>query len=386
MSTSASTPTTVPETKPRQRSQAWQDLHWLTHAPDLLAPAAGLPLASWPPIALHEIDRWLTHAGEQGNALEALTSDFVARHRRLGLYAEALLHTALQHAHSIELLAHHTPIHITTSQRQGSVRQTIGELDYIWRDRSNYKVWHWELAVKYYLYVPQSSRVPDADRFVGLQQRDTLARKTTKLRDRQLPLSGQPEVTLQLGVCVDCAAAYMKGWLFYPLQGERWDDYVLAEPATQAMLNPLHPRGWWLTQADFAQRLARSIRTGAGVGELRWRILSRMQWLSPQQADVAETLEATALLAQLESWFGSDVAVTGPRPGLLIVALASSSAGATVSATGAPAPLATGPSSAAPVPAPETGTGQLPQASSGQVYTEVHRGFVVANNWVDAVL
>src|SRR5690606_29090783 len=123
-----------------------------------------------------------------------------------------------------------------------------------------------------------------------------------------------------------------------PLQGERWDDYGFAEPATQAMLNPLHPKGWWLTQADFAKRLAR--RTSAGAGTLRWRILSRMQWLSPQQADVADTLEATALLAQLESWFCSGAAATGPRPGLLIVALAPSDLATPVGAIGA---LATAP-------------------------------------------
>lgn len=376
MSTSASTQTTVPEIKPGQRSQAWHDLHWLTHSPDLLAPAANLPLASWPATALREIDRWLQH---QGNAPEPLSSDFGAHYRRLGLYAEALLRIALQQAGSIELLAHRTPIHITVSHALGAARQTVGELDYIWRDRHNNQVWHWELAVKYYLYVPQASRTQDADRFVGLQQRDTLARKTTKLRDRQLPLSAMPQVAQQLGVLVDAAAAYVKGWLFYPLRGERWDDYVLAEPATRAMLNPLHPRGWWLTQADFAQRLTRETRAG-GTGIVRWRILSRMQWLSPQQIDVADTLEATALLAQLEAWFCSVAAATGPRPGLLIVALAPSGVAAPVSDTGVPVKAAAGPEFAAP------GVGHLLQESFGRAYTEVHRGFVVANDWVDAVL
>lgn len=378
MSTSASTQTTVPETNPGRRSQAWHDLHWLTHAPDMLAPAANLPLASWPPTALREIERWLQYQGTAGNTPEALTSDFGAPYRRLGLYAEALLLTALQHADSIELLAHHTPVHIAASPAPCTARQTIGELDYIWRDRSNNQVWHWELAVKYYLYVPQAGRTQDADRFVGLQQRDTLARKTAKLRDRQLPLSAMPQVTRQLGLRVDAAAAYVKGWLFYPLQGERWDDYVVAEPATRAMLNPLHLKGWWLTQADFASRLAR--QTNAGTGTLRWRILSRMQWLSPQQADVADTLETTALLAQLQSWFCSGAAVTGPRPGLLVVALAPSDGAATVGSTGASAMAPAGTLAAAP------GIGQRPQESSGQAYTEVHRGFVVANNWGHAVL
>ncbi|AFK61690.1 hypothetical protein TKWG_06155 [Advenella kashmirensis WT001] len=96
----------------RLRSQAWHDLHWLTHAPDLLAPAAGLPLASWPATALCEIDRWLAHEGQQDNASTTLTSDFSAPYRRLGLYAEALLRTALQHAASIELLR---TIHLSIS-------------------------------------------------------------------------------------------------------------------------------------------------------------------------------------------------------------------------------------------------------------------------------
>src|SRR5690606_11020065 len=314
MSTSASTPTTDPDTpsRPWQYSQAGRDLYWLAHAPDLLAPAAPLPLARWPLAALRELDRWLQDQGNAGGASRVLTSDVGAAYRRLGLYAEALLRIALQHVGSIELLAHHTPIHTLVSDGQSAARRTIGELDYIWRDRSNGLVWHWELAVKVYLCVPQARRRQDADRFVGLQQRDTLARKTAKLHDQQLRLSALPQAARQLGIGVNAAAAYIKGWLFYPLQGTRWDDYVLAQAGTQAILNPLHPRGWWLTHSDFAQRLAQQHSANPKAGVLRWRILSRMQCLSPQLADITDTLEAGALLARLESWFCSDAAVAGP--------------------------------------------------------------------------
>src|SRR5690606_22242252 len=116
------------------------------------------------------------------------------------------------------------------SRGAGAVRQTVGELDYVWRDRDSGQVWHWELAVKCYLYLPQTEQAGVvADRFVGLQQRDTLARKTGKLRDQQLRLSATPEVYRQLGMRIDDAAAYVKSWLFYPLHGNRWDDYLLPE-------------------------------------------------------------------------------------------------------------------------------------------------------------
>ncbi|WP_025373687.1 DUF1853 family protein [Advenella mimigardefordensis] len=377
MSTSASTQTIVPDTTPGpgQSSQAWHDLHWLIDSPDLLAPATDLPLARWPALAQQEIHQWLA---QEGHTPQTLTHDFHTRFRRLGLYAEALLHAALQHADSIELLAHHSPIHINTNRARSATRQTIGELDYIWRDRSNQQVWHWELAVKFYLYVPQAHGLLDADRFVGLQQRDTLARKTAKMRDQQLPLSAMPEVTQQLGLHVNHVAAYVKGWLFYPIQSGRCDDYVLAAAPAQAMLNPRHLRGWWLRYADFVTHLEQD----TAPGKLRWRVLSRMQWLSPQQADVAQTLDATALLAYLQSWFCPKTTAHGPGPGLLVVALAP--VDSTVPAISPDASATDVAERASAAAASETR--QAPPAPSGQTYAEVHRGFVVPNAWVGTLL
>ena len=349
----------------------------------MLAPAADLPLAGWPVGALQEMNDWLA---QESNAPPALVDDVDTRFRRLGRYAEALLLTALQHAACIELLAHHTPIHINTDKDNLPSRQTIGELDYIWRDRRNQQVWHWELAVKYYLYVPQASRARDTERFIGLQQRDTLLRKTTILRNKQLPLSARPEVAHLLGLRVDTAAAYVKGWLFYPLKGKRWDDYALAEPLTQTLLNRRHLRGWWLSHADFVKRLEQQADSDA----LRWRVLPRMQWLSPHQTDAAHTLDARALLTYLQAWFGLDTADHGPRPGLLAVALAPSVLTAPVYAPAAipdareaPDKDVTEPGSGAA--AAGSGAGQPPATSPGQTYTEIHRGFVVADDWADAI-
>lgn len=380
MSTSASTPTTAPDTRagPPLLSQAWRDLHWLIHSADLLTTTAELPLASWPATALNDIEQWLT---QEILAPITLTGDTETQYRRLGLYAEALLRTALQQANSIELLAHHTPIHRSTGGAEPATRQTIGELDYIWRDRQNNQVWHWELAVKFYLYAPQATAGTDADRFVGLQQRDTLIRKITKLRDQQLRLSALPQVTQHIGIAVDNAAAYVKGWLFYPLGDQRWDNYILPQPAVLTMLNPLHAKGWWLSHADFIQRIQQqTMQEHSPVSETRWRILSRMQWLSPHQAVFSDTVDAPTLLAQLAAWFNAPTATTHPRPGLLIVALAPADQSTTATFDGIPAPVNTHQSA---VTASTHATHA--QTTADPIYTEVHRGFVVADGWPDAL-
>lgn len=417
--------------------QVWRDLYWLIHSADLLSDNAGLPLATWPAPALQNADRWLA---QERLSPEHLVPGFTDGYRRLGLYAEALLGMALQHNTAVELLASHTPLHIAAAPPDDAghpdtppARRTIGELDYVWRDRLTRQVWHWELAVKLYLFVPTLPVAAGAARFVGLQQRDTLARKTAKLRDHQLPLSSLPQVTHMLGVSVDQAAAVVKGWLFYPLQGKGWNDYAPVDSATSALLNPKHLRGWWLSYREFTERLAAEAhacreddrsRTADGVWQRRWRVLSRMQWLSPHVATARDTLDTPALLEILRSWFDVDVfAEAGtpsgsarPRPGLLIVAMEpiaarSASAGrsftdAASSASVEPAELWTSldsqdslepiepPESLKPLELAKTSeptTLQRLAASAGPrnlampslQYAEVHRGFVVADGWAD---
>lgn len=276
---------------------------------------------------------------------QILQDTLPASYRRLGLYAEALLARILQAQADIQLLAQHTAIHqqVPTARQNG--RATLGELDFVWRDRQSGRVHHWELAVKLYLYLPgPDDGQAHLERFVGLQQRDTLALKAAKLSQRQLPLSRHPQAAQALGVAADTAAALFKGWLFYPLAGAGWQDYQEPATATRLRLNPAHAKGWWLTRSAFMRRLA------AG-DPLRWRIVPRLQWLSPQYAVHADTQDSADLAARLRAYFDADDGQAGAghgRPGLLVTALA---------------------------PA------QPPCGQDAPYYREVHRGFVVADEW-----
>ena len=346
--------------------QVWRDLDWLIHSPDLLSADAGVPLAKWPDAVLKAIEQWLI---QERNAPCVIHHAFSSPYRRLGLYAEALLGEALKHTASVQLLAQHAAVHLV-DPRTGSqsARQTAGELDFVWRDRLSQRIWHWELAVKLYLYLP-STLTPNSglDQFAGLQRRDTLARKTARLRDHQLALSSLPTVSAMLGTPVDAAAAYLKGWLFYPLSGSHWDDYALPDDATRHLLNPQHLKGWWLTETAFRERLNHS-QPRLRAAAWRWRVVPRLQWLAPQQANAGDTLDNRSLQALLLAWRTARAAQTDPRPGLMIAAMAPSDIAARHHAPG-------GNSSAA--------ADQREPLSSGAepIYNEIHRGFVVADDW-----
>lgn len=165
----------------------------------------------------------------------------------------------------------------------------------------------------------------------------------------------------------------MKGWLFYPLQGAGWNDYLPDDHAGTDMLDAAHLKGWWMSHDEFVQRL-----TQLGDTTLRWRIVPRLQWLSPQVAEHQDTMDSAQLLKALRDWFEAkdskfpgnpaesrDVPTQAapiptrtpsapgrPRQGLLIVALT-------------------------PVGEPAAGIAD---------YAEAHRGFVVANDWEERLL
>jgi hypothetical protein len=65
-------------------------------------------------------------------------------------------------------------------------RITIGELDFILYDKAEDKYIHVELAGKIYLYDPTIEN--ELSRWIGPNRRDSLVKKTKKLREKQFPL------------------------------------------------------------------------------------------------------------------------------------------------------------------------------------------------------
>lgn len=226
----------------RYRHPLVRDLAWLCLAPDLLAlsetPGVTCPgrptltelgldgpgqLAAW-------LDRWAADPGP----LEAALGDH--RGLRLGLYHERFWQFLLARAPGTELLAHNLAIH-----RQG---RTLGELDLLYRHREAPTPIHLEVAIKFYLGLPEG---PGGEthqaRWVGPGCVDSLASKREHLVRHQLPLAEHPEARQALNACLGMAEAplqqrlAMPGVLFYPWRG------TLPAPreATRA-----HLRGLWL--------------------------------------------------------------------------------------------------------------------------------------------
>ena len=358
-------------------TQAWRDLHWLLNSPSLVEELAGYGAAEFSAEQLAEIHEWMRSVTP-----DRLSADLHTQFRRLGLYAEALLRTALEHTPACQLLLQHFPIQEDLANNTKGKR-TIGELDYVWRDTLSGEVHHWELAVKLYLYIPPNfpanhpirllppkqrnmssismalsgtelsiaelndesvSALISLDRFVGTQRIDTLYRKLNHLQERQLPLAQHPQVRATLQQEIHQSAYYMKGWLFYPLRpqhAEDWSSYYLPESQVSVLLNPHHLRGWWLLEDEFEQHLAQQEQANQ---PWRWKILQRLQWLSQHRCTYAETLTGTELWESIQAhWTFFKEKEETPQP-QLVVAL------------------------------------QEDKQTSGQ-WHEVHRGFVVPSEW-----
>lgn len=65
-------------------------------------------------------------------------------------------------------------------------KQTLGELDFLLRNKETQEVSHVELVYKFYLYDPNISA--EDDHWTGPNHRDSLKRKLTRLVEKQFPL------------------------------------------------------------------------------------------------------------------------------------------------------------------------------------------------------
>ncbi|MEY3997033.1 MAG: hypothetical protein RL344_1376 [Pseudomonadota bacterium] len=192
---------------------------------------------------------------------------------RLGRYAETLLLYFLQHSKLFELIAANVPLRSKTIEDSHKDHTTIGEIDYLLRD-TNGLYWHWELAIKFYLYYPRQDSLSNkalivANDFKGPAGVDTLALKLNKMFDKQLYHQPPPPYNPDLSK-IWCAAAYTRGYLFYPFY--LYSQINFSDIYACDALNPHHGRGWWLTIDQFA------ITNNIGDYFVH---LPRLHWLAP---------------------------------------------------------------------------------------------------------
>ncbi|MDR3381679.1 DUF1853 family protein [Cupriavidus basilensis] len=297
-------------------SQRLRELAWCSLSPPLLAflpthdagnaiingnapghsPAA---LARWPEGALAAWQRWLPAAdpaalpptiAELAAGLEQqrVRGPSPAPTLRLGRHAERLLQFTLEHAEGLELLAANLPV-----RRAGAHGvQTLGELDFVWRDVASGAIVHWEMAAKFYLLVePAPHGAPrgggpgaamlDRHCFVGPNLVDRLGDKLDHIVRRQLPLSRTPESLALLVRPVDRSEVYLLGWLFYR-------DGVVPQSIGSLGIAPDHLHGWWSTLPDW---LAWAVKREGS----RWYRLPRSAWMAPARVPQAHTETAEAI-------------------------------------------------------------------------------------------
>jgi hypothetical protein len=299
-----------------------RDLAWLLlSAPLFCAPAgASGQDHAWTATEEQSIRTWL--AGLSPTALaKYIEAQTDARTRpgeprfQLGRYAEVLLKFFLQASVTHELVAANVRVRgpMQSAKADGAQQmRDLGELDFLVRDR-NGAASHWELATKFFLYMPADglrntcvTRVPELGSLSDLpvNPREALGRGLGRERPQQVPGAapgGLDEPILaadfvgpngnermiekwqhlyqhQLQLAVPepfarepwPARALTRGRLFYPLG--------MLPPVT-AFLHPEHGFGFWLELQDL-HAWFHSLPAGARV-----RLLDKADWLAPLAAD-----------------------------------------------------------------------------------------------------
>jgi hypothetical protein len=207
-----------------------QDLKWCLEAPSLLAPHPTL----WQPALL------------KNDSFQLLSSDLSklinARKGKLGAYFEVLAGYLFKQHPDFELLAQNEIVY--------HGKTTLGELDLLVKQLSTNEVIHLELALKFYLWVPETESPHLA--WIGTGLRDFLANKLARLYQHQLQL---PHIahTKDCWPChlpfPDRYALWIPGRLYTPLnqpQPINCDDLF---PQTPWRLNSKAEQSYWI-EAD----------------------------------------------------------------------------------------------------------------------------------------
>ncbi|WP_425348114.1 DUF1853 family protein [Vreelandella aquamarina] len=261
---------TLPE---RPASALLRDMAWLAHAPDLVELAPPIPCAGRPTLvelglAEPVLEQWLLTLSKA-----SLAGAQDPRATRLGHYHERLWHIMLGNAPGTRLLARNVRI--------AHRRNTLGELDMLYRTRANPAPVHLEVAIKFYLGLPEGpGKAHSQSRWIGPGGLDSLALKASHLHRHQLPLSTTPLALAALAHWLTprdtqgpldrplmlSQRLAMPGVLFYPWHAP----LPPPEGATAA-----HRRGRWCFLRDWPA-LAQS---QASPFTLAW--LQKPHWLAP---------------------------------------------------------------------------------------------------------
>lgn len=177
----------------------------------------------------------------------------------LGKYFEALVEFWLNKSPSKELLVSNLQIN--------SNSQTIGEIDFIYKDFSVNKLIHLETVGKFFLWINDNFEFSS---FVGPNPNDSLDKKIFRIINYQIPLvkSDEGRNTLKLmGIKDEIESKVLfKGYLFTPIGKEIHASFIYDN----------FFRGFWLRSKELNMIENR---------KSFWKILKRKEWVSPYFTD-----------------------------------------------------------------------------------------------------
>jgi len=179
--------------------------------------------------------------------------------KRLGSRFEALLAWWLEANPQLELMHRNLAVRVPG--------RTLGEFDFIIRDRLTGRVIHWEVAVKFYLAVADAQL---RTVYYGPDLRDRLDNKLRHMVNHQMSLAERAEVhdwLRQRGLKIDSHCGLVKGRLFYNHK------YFDRSPLDENCIDQGHERGEWVSMSDFPIRFKAS--------GLDWTVLDKSFWFAP---------------------------------------------------------------------------------------------------------
>lgn len=228
-------------------------LAWLCSAPQLICASASFqPTNYLPEDYLARLLAWDQNLQAAPQLLREPPQ------RRLGFYFERLYEVMLTDLLGWQILLKNAQI-----QSNG---HTLGELDFVVHNTTDNRIEHHEIAIKYYLGVPNGG---DTALWYGPNARDRLDLKSDRLINHQSTRTRQPETQALLskhGISGPLTARiFMPGYLFYPLA-----DAMESPPETPGD----HLRGWW----DYADNLSDTDTSS-------WVQLHKPHWVGPWRQD-----------------------------------------------------------------------------------------------------
>ena len=254
-------------------TKAHRDLWWLLTSPTIIEDNTGFSFSTQEKETLLPAAwEWILRDAECPTNLQGWIQN-PHRQRKLGLYAEDLLHYYLQWGSPWRVRWHDVQIQEN--------RRSIGAIDFILEKEG--EVEHWEMTVKFYLQHKPTGQWTD---WVGADQRDSLHKKWNHFYNKQLPLGRHPATIERLTLDNISTPTKSRIWHCGLLFSEWQAPCVLPIETEFGWTNQKQPMGHWIRRKDFIQQFFSS--------KFQWVIREHPNWLAPIES--AETLSTMDLM------------------------------------------------------------------------------------------